>query len=112
MNHLIYFVYVTFAIFFLIYNIVCFITKKPIYFIGYKNKKTIILNDDFFKIQLIFSAISSTLLISTSTIFVVRFYKYIPAYVSIFLFIFILINYLIKLISIKKKYIKLIYCAS
>ena len=41
MTNAIYLVYVTLAMIFFMYNIGCFITKKPIYFIKSKNKKTI-----------------------------------------------------------------------
>ncbi len=104
----IYLLYVILAIIFFMYNIFCFINKKPIIYIKSKNKKTVILNDDFFKMQLIFSIISSVLLIVNSVIFMMYFYKYIPMYISISLFIFILINYLIKSIAIKKEYIDLV----
>lgn len=108
MTNVIYLVYLTLAMMFFMYNIGCFITKKPMHFIKSKNKKTIILNDDFFKMQLMFSTINSLLLIVTSIIFIVCFYQNILMYISIFLFIFILMNYLIKSISIKKEYIDLV----
>lgn len=108
MINAIYLVYIILSMIFFIYNLVCFITKKPIIYIKSKNKKTIILNDDFFKTQLIFSIINSILLIINSIIFMMYFYKYILMYISISLFIFILINYLIKSISIKKEYIDLV----
>ncbi len=107
MINVIYLVYVILAMIFFMYNIRCFITKKPIYFIKSKNKKIIILNDNFFKMQLMFSIINSVLLIIISIIFSVCFYKYILMYISIFISIFMLMNYLIKSISIKKEYIDL-----
>ena len=107
MEYLIYIFYMMLFIFFIAYNIISFYKKKIIFSINCKDKEIYILNDEFFKLQLYFSIINSSILIILSIIFINFFYKYVLMYISFCIFIFLIINYLIKIISLNKKYIKI-----
>lgn len=88
---------------FIIYNIICYFNKKVIYTIN--NKKFVINNNNFFKIQLILSCINSILI----SIIVYEWEKHDSKFLGFLLFIvtFWGINYLIKFIAIFKKYAKI-----
>lgn len=88
-------------ILFVIYNIVYYLKKKVIYTI--KNKNFVIVNNNYFKVQLLLSCINS-ILISI----IVRMWDKLNSQIYFLLFILTFwgINYLIKFISILKEYAK------
>ncbi|NFL38673.1 hypothetical protein [Clostridium botulinum] len=84
---------------FIIYNIVYYFKKKVIYTI--KDKNFIVINDEFFKIQLILSLLNSICI----SIVVYAWDKYnLKSGILFFILIYWGINYLIKIIGISKKY--------
>ncbi len=89
-------------ILFVIYNIIYYFNKKVIYTL--KDKKFIIINDNFFKIQLFLSCVNAML----SAIVIYLFYKFDNHPLGLLLFIvtFWGINYLIKFITISLNYAK------
>jgi len=89
-------------ILFVIYNIVYYFNKKVIYTI--KDKNLIVINNKFFKIQLCLSCVNSILI---SIIVYVWDKSNSPFSFLIFMLTFWSINYLIKVIAILKKYVKI-----
>lgn len=86
---------------FVIYNIVYYLKKRVIYTI--KNKNFVIVNNNYFKIQLFLSCINSIFI----SIIVLIWDKF-NSQLSFLLFVLTFwgINYLIKFIAILKKYAK------
>lgn len=89
-------------ILFVVYNIVYYLKKKVIYTI--RNDNFVIINNNYFKVQLLLSCINS-IFISI----IVRIWDKLksPMYFLLFLLIYWGINYLIKFIAILKKYAKI-----
>lgn len=87
---------------FVIYNIVCYFSKKVIYSIKCKN--LVIINNKFFEIQLCLSCINS-ILIAIIVYMWDKFHS--PLGYLLFILTFWGINYLIKFIAILKKYAKI-----
>ncbi|AOR25132.2 hypothetical protein BGI42_15430 (plasmid) [Clostridium taeniosporum] len=89
-------------ILFVIYNIVYYFKKKVIYTI--KNKNFIIVNNTFFKIQLGLSCVNSVLM--AVILYVWNKFDF-KLGGLVFILTFWSINYLIKFISLLKKYAKI-----
>lgn len=89
-------------ILFVIYNIAYYLKKKVIYTI--RNKNFVIVNNNYFKVQLLLSCINSIFIFM-----IVRIWDKLNSsmYFLLFMLTFWGINYLIKFIAILKKYAKI-----
>lgn len=90
------------ALFFLFYNIYCYILKKVIYTIN--NNKLVVNNSKFYNIQLILNIVNAFALI------VISYFAYLnklsfQLYAIYFIGLFWFFNFFIRYISIKLKYI-------
>ena len=105
MEDLFFIVYISMALIFLIYSIISYKKKRIIYTI--RNKKINVLKDDYYKIQLLFCLFNCILLILESLIIYNKIN--INLFVSYYLVTFWAINYLLKFIAIKMKYLNTSY---
>lgn len=103
MEKLIYAPYICLALAFLIYSIISYQNKNIIYTV--RNEKLSVIKSDYYKIQLLFCIANCTLLILESII------AYNMKNTNLFLFYYLatfwLVNYLLKFISIKMKYLNI-----
>lgn len=88
-------------ILFVIYNIVYYFNKKVIYTI--KDKNFVVINNNFFKIQLCLSCVNAILI--TIIVYLWDKFEYQSGFL-LFILTFWGINYLIKFIATLKKYAK------
>lgn len=104
MINLVFVTYISIPIILFIYNIILYVNEKVIYSIN--SNKLNVMNDSFYKLQLIFCIINCILLISETIII------YNKVNISIFVFCYVatfwIINYLLKFIAIKIKYLEIL----
>lgn len=105
MEDVVFLVYISMALIFLIYSIISYKKKSIIYTI--RNKKINVLKDDYYKIQLLFCVFNCILLILGSAIIYNK--VNINLFTSYYLAIFWIINYLLKFVAIKIKYLNTSY---
>lgn len=97
------------TILYFIYSIVCYKNKKVTYIMESKKGKFTILNDKYYKIQLIFSILNCILLILESILLIPgSFERDSSTYLIFYVLTFWTINYLLKWISLKKNYAQLV----
>ena len=97
-------VYISIALIFLIYSIISYKKKRIIYTILNEKEKIIVLKDDYYKIQLLFCVFNCILLILESIIiYNTRFF------ICYYLATFWIVNYLLKFMAIKMKYLNKSY---
>ena len=95
-------VYISIALIFLIYSIISYKKKRIIYTI--RNENINVLKDDYYKIQLLFCVFNCILLILESIIiYNTRFF------ICYYLATFWIVNYLLKFMAIKMKYLNKSY---
>ena len=91
---------ISMALIFLIYSIISYKKKRIIYTILNEKEKIIVLKDDYYKIQLLFCVFNCILLILESIIiYNTRFF------ICYYLATFWIVNYLLKFMAIKMKYL-------
>ena len=105
MENLIFIGEIALTLFLLIYNIIAYKKKNIIYTIREQNIGVI--KDDYYKLQLIFSIINCILLLLL-TIFIYSKIA-VQLFVGLYGSIFWLVNYLLKFIAIKMKYLNVNY---
>ncbi len=105
MGDTVFIVYISIALIFLIYSVISYKKKSVIYTI--RNEKIKVLKDDYYKIQLLFCVFNCILLILESVII------YNNTNTSLFMCYYIatfwVVNYLLKFIAIKMKYLNSSY---
>lgn len=95
---------ISMALIFLIYSIISYKKKRIIYTILNEKEKIIVLKDDYYKIQLLFCVFNCILLILESIIiYNTRFF------ICYYLATFWIVNYLLKFMAIKMKYLNKSY---
>ena len=95
---------ISMALIFLIYSIISYKKKRIIYTILNEKEKIIVLEDDYYKIQLLFCVFNCILLILESIIiYNTRFF------ICYYLATFWIVNYLLKFMAIKMKYLNKSY---
>lgn len=98
-------VYISIALIFLVYSIISYKNKSIIYTIS--NENISVLKDDYYNLQLLFCVFNCILLILESVIIYNNTNT--PLFVSYYLATFWIVNYLLKFIAIKMKYINKSY---
>lgn len=96
--------YLVIPIILFIYTIIIYIKRKVIYAINSKNLK--VKKDDFYKLQLLFCILNCILLLLET--FNLYNKLNINLFVSCYLITFWAVNYLLKFIAIKNKYIEIL----
>ena len=95
---------ISMALIFLIYSIISYKKKRIIYTILNEKEKIIVLKDDYYKIQLLFCVFNCILLILESIIiYNTRFF------ICYYLATFWIVNYLLKFMALKMKYLNKSY---
>ena len=105
MENLIFIACIGLTLFLLIYNIISYKNKNIIYTIRKGNISVI--KDDYYKIQLIFSIFNCILLI-LGTVFIYSKID-IQLFVALYTSVYWLVNYLLKFLAIKMKYLNVSY---
>ncbi|SCH45488.1 hypothetical protein [Romboutsia sp. 1001713B170207_170306_H8] len=105
MGNVVFTVYISIALIFLIYSIISCKKKRIIYTI--RNKRINVSKDNYYNLQLLFCIANCILLILES---VIAYNKTSTSlFVSYYLATFWLVNYLLKFIGIKMKYLNTNY---
>ena len=105
MGDVVFIVYISIALIFLIYSIISYKKKNIVYTI--RNEKINVLKDDYYKIQLLFCVFNCILLVLESVIIYNKTNT--SLFVCYYLATFWIVNYLLKFISIKMKYLNTSY---
>ncbi len=105
MGDVVFIVYISIALIFLVYSIISYKKKSIIYTI--RNEKINVLKDDYYNLQLLFCVFNCTLLILESVIIYNKTNT--SLFVCYYLATFWVVNYLLKFISIKMKYLNTSY---
>ena len=107
-NKVFLFIFISPAICYLIYNIICYKRKSIVYILSNRKKIFMVLNDDFYNIQLLFGAVLSFLLIlsSIALIYSTSYENYLYYFIIVYALTFSFFNIIFEWISIKKSYIK------
>jgi len=105
MGDVVFIAYISIAFIFLIYSIISYKKKSIIYTI--RNKNINVLKDDYYNLQLLFCVLTCILLILGSLIIYNK--VHINLFVSCYVGTFWLLNYLLKFIAIKMKYLNISY---
>ena len=100
-------VYISIALIFLIYSIISYKKKSIIYTIRNEKEKINVLKDDYYKMQLLFCVFNCILLILESVIIYNN--SNTSLFVCYYLATFWIVNYLLKFIAIKMKYLNKSY---
>lgn len=101
MGDIVLIIYISIAVIFLIYSIISFRKRRIIYAIN--NEKIKVVKDNYYNLQLSFCVLNSILLILESVIFYNN--TNISLFVCYYLVTFWIVNYLLKFIAIKMKYL-------
>ena len=105
MGDLVFIVYISIALIFLIYSIISYKKKNIVYTI--RNEKINVLKDDYYNLQLLFCVFNCILLVLESVIIYNKTNT--SLFVCYYLATFWIVNYLLKFISIKMKYLNTSY---
>lgn len=105
MGDIVFIVYIGIALIFFIYSIIWYKNKSIIYTI--RNKHITVLKDDYYNLQLLFCVFNSILLILESVLIYNNTNT--SLFVCYYLATFWVVNYLLKFIAIKMKYLSTIY---
>ena len=105
MGDVVFIVYTSIALIFLIYSIISYKKKSIIYTI--RNEKINVLKDDYYNLQLLFCVFNCILLVLESVIIYNKTNT--SLFVCYYLATFWIVNYLLKFISIKMKYLNTSY---
>ena len=105
MGDVVFIVYISIALIFLVYSIISYKKKSIIYTI--RNEKINVLKDDYYNLQLLFCVFNCILLVLESVIIYNKTNT--SLFVCYYLATFWIVNYLLKFISIKMKYLNTSY---
>lgn len=107
-------IYISSSILYFIYNFWCYKKKEVVYFIsgirisGIKRKNVTVLNDKYYNTQFLFAIFNCLLIIIESILIVpISLSQDSTIHNTVPVLTFVAINYCLKWISLKKKYVKL-----